>query len=516
MPRRPRVFAGGLSTETNSFSPLPTGYLDFRRAPPYAPQDARDRIFFGRSFRSYARVAEARQLSLRIGTYANAVPAGPTPRSVYLRLRDELLDELRAQLPVDGVLLTLHGAMTCDGVADCETDIIQRVREVVGDAARIGVLLDLHCDVPRELTEAADVVVIVREYPHIDVEPRAHRMAEVVARAIAGEVSPVMGRFECRVVGLFPTVREPMRTFVDGTLTSAEKDPAVLAASLGHGFPYLDAVYPGACALVVADGDQVVAQTTAERIGEAFYGLRHKAAILTVPLAAALDDVLTNERSGTIVLADVADNPGGGAPGDSTFALAELLRRGVRNVGLAPLWDPGAVRAAFAAEVGAMIRVRLGGKATRDSGEPVDASVRVKGLCRDLVQRWPQADGVFSEMTVGDAACLDVAGIDVIVASERDQAFGVELFTAFGIDPATKRLLVLKSANHFRAAYDGIASEVRYIDAGGALPGDPRLVPYTNFERRAYPWVDDPFHEPPRPALTDGAQVPASPSTRYI
>jgi microcystin degradation protein MlrC len=98
-------------------------------------------------------------------------------------------------------------------------------------------------------------------------------------------------------------------------------------------------------------------------------------------------------------------------------------------------------------------------------------------------------------MPLGDAACLDVDGIDVVVVSLRDQAFGLELFTAFGIDPAAKRLLVLKSANHFRAAYDPIAADVVYVDAGGVLPADPRDVPYTQFDRNAFPWIDDPLHE---------------------
>ena len=133
MARRPRIFAGGLATETNSFSPLPTGYDDFRKAPPRASQADRDTIFFGRSFRSYAATAARRGLELEIGSFAFAIPAGPPPRAAYERLRDELLAEIQGHLPLDGVLLTLHGAMVCEGVPDCETDIVQLVRETVGD-----------------------------------------------------------------------------------------------------------------------------------------------------------------------------------------------------------------------------------------------------------------------------------------------------------------------------------------------------------------------------------------------
>ena len=495
---RVRLFAGGLATETNSFSPIPTGYSDFRTAAGTDPADVRDSIFFGRSFRSYAAVAAARSADLVLGSYSFAIPAGPPPRSVYERLGDRLLDELEAVLPVDGVLFTLHGAMVCEGVDDCESDLVGRARALVGDGVPIGVLLDLHCDLPPQLLDAADAVVVVKEYPHVDVGQCAGRLAEIVLDAAAGRIAPTMAVFDCRTVGLYPTVREPMRSFVDGVLHGAEREEGILSVSLGHGFPYLDAVRPGAHALVVADGDAGRAAETVERVGRAFYAIRSEAALSPLPLGEGLDRALSSVGAGgPVVLADIADNAGGGAPSDSTFVLRELLERGVRDVGVAPLWDPVAVRLAFAAEVGGALRLRLGGKMGPDSGDPLDLTVTVKGLVRDLFQRWPQLDE-FAEMPLGDAACLQVGGIDVTVVSLRDQAFGLELFTAFGVDPREKRLLVVKSANHFRAAFDAIAREVVYVDAGGALPSDPRAIPYTRFDRQAFPWLDDPLR------LTEG------------
>ena len=492
MSGRLRVFAGGLATETNSFSPLPTGYDDFARAAAGDPQEVRDGIFFGRSFRAYAAVARERGAELVLGSYCFATPAGPPPAAAYARLRNELLAELEASLPVDCALLTLHGAMVCAGVEDCESDLVARVREFA-PGATIGVLLDLHCDLPQSLVDAADVVVIVKEYPHVDVEPCARQLATVVLDAASGRVVPVSATFDCRMVGLYPTVREPMRGFVDGVLHAVEREPGILAASLGHGFPYLDSALPGVRALVVADGDRDAAERAAERIGRAVYALRRQAALVPLPFAEGLDRALAAGRPGApVVLADVADNAGGGAPSDSTFVLRALLEHGVTGTGLAPLWDPVAVRLAFAAEEGARLELRLGGKIGPGSGPPLDVEVEVKGLVRDLVQQWPQLEGPAS-IPVGDAALLDVGGVDVVIVSRRDQAFGLELFTAFGVDPRDKRILVLKSANHFRAAYDAIASEVLYVDAGGTLPSDPRAIPYSIYDRRAYPWIDDPL-----------------------
>lgn len=491
----PRIFAGGLATETNSFSPIPTGYDDFRRAAADDPQELRDTIFFGRSFSSYASVAAERNVDLRLGPYSFATPAGPPPRPVYERLRDELLTALDAARPVDGVLLTLHGAMVCDGVDDCESDIVERARELVGDSAPIGVLLDLHCDLPAALLNATDAVVVVKEYPHVDVEPCARRLAEIVTDTIAGRVRPTMAAFDCRMVGLYPTVREPMRGFVDGVLAAAEGEDGVLAASVGHGFLYLDAERPGAHALVITDADRAAAQRVAEQIGRRLYAVRREAALSPLVLDEGLDRALVpGTTEGPVVLADIADNAGGGAPSDSTFALRALLERRVSRAALGPVWDPVAVRLAFAAGEGSRLTVRLGGKMGPPSGDPLDLTVTVKGLVRQLVQRWPLTGGD-AEIPMGDAACLQADGVDVVVTTVREQAFGLELFTAFGIDLRAKRLVVVKSANHFRAAYDAVAREVLYVDAGGALASDPRAVPYTRFDRQAYPWLEDPLGE---------------------
>jgi microcystin degradation protein MlrC len=491
----PRIFAGGVATETNSFSDIPTGYDDFRRAASDDPQELRDTIFFGRSFRSYAAVAAERNLDLRLWPYSFATPAGPPPRPAYERLRDELLAELEAARPFDGVLLTLHGAMVCDGIDDCESDIVERVRELVGASAVIGVLLDLHCDLPPALLSATDAIVVVKEYPHVDVEPCARRLAEIVADAIAGRASPTMASFDCRMVGVYPTVRDPMRSFVDDVLRSVEREDGVLAASVGHGFVYLDAAHPGAHALVVTDGDEAGAERRAENIGRALNELRREVTLSPLPLDEALDRALAASTDrGPVVLADISDNAGGGAPSDSTFALRAVLERGISHAGLGPLWDPVAVRLAVAAGEGSKLTLRLGGKMGPTSGDPLDLAVVVRGLEPELVQRWPQQEG-YAEIPMGAAACLEVGGVDVVVTTVREQAFGLELFTAFGIDPRAKRLLVLKSANHFRAAYDRIAQEVLYADAGGALASDPRAVPYTRFDRQAFPWIEDPFAE---------------------
>jgi microcystin degradation protein MlrC len=245
--------------------------------------------------------------------------------------------------------------------------------------------------------------------------------------------------------------------------------------------------------LVVADGDVAAAQALADKLGREFYEQRDEVSLKPIPMKEALDYALSRTGSGRpVVVADMADNPGGGAPSDSTFVLRELLERKVRNAAIALFWDPIAVQLAFGAGEGATLTLRLGGKMGPMSGDPLDLTVTVNGLKTDLVQRFPQITG-YIEAPVGAGACLTCEGIDIIVGSDRHQVFGTELFTEFGVEPADRDLLVVKSSNHFRAAYAPIASEIVYMSAPGALGFDFGSMPYKRLDKNKYPIVDDPW-----------------------
>lgn len=489
-----RLFTAGIGTETNVFSPIPTGLGDYEIATADDPPEVRDALTFGSSFRAYAEVAGRHGYELRQGTYAYALPAGLTSRGAYHTLRDRLLDELQAALPLDGVLLTLHGAMAAAGVTDCETDLLQGVRERVGDQVAVGALLDCHCDLPDELLDLADVLIAFKEFPHTDTDERAREVAELVIACAEGRVRPVMASFDCRMVGAYPTTQHVMRNFVDQRLTASERLPGVLSVSLAHGFPFSDVPGLGANMLVVTDGSEKQASELAQRLGREFAALREQVTLAPMAMQEGLDHALALPATGKpVIVADMSDNPGGGAPGDSTFVLRELLARNVENTGLAPICDPIAVRLAFSAGTDSSLTLRLGGKMGPASGDPLDLTVRVKCLVRDLVQLWPQGNG-HADVPCGDSALLQCNGIDIAVISNRHQAFGTELFTAFGVDPADYRLIVLKSINHFTAAYGPLASEIVYTSPPGALTFDPRKVAYTHaITNNRYPWVQDPW-----------------------
>lgn len=485
-----RVFAGGIETETNTFSPMPTGMADFEVIRAADLDESGEMGGFGGPFNVFRRRCRERGWDYHFGLYAYAQPAGTTVRAVYESLRDELLGALKAALPVDIVLLPLHGAMVAEGYDDCETDIVSRVRGIVGPDVKIGVELDLHCDVTQELIDAADAVVIFKEYPHTDINERAEELFSIIAEAAEGKAKPTMALYDCRMIGLFLTPYEPMRGFVDAMM-AREESAGVLSLSLAHCFPWADVPTCGAQMLAVTDDDPALAAELAREFGERFFALRHKLDPKSLSLDDALDKALALEEW-PVVVADQSDNAGGGAPSDSTFVLRALLQRGVTEAALGMMWDPIAVKVAMSAGEGATLDLRLGGKMGAMSGDPLDLRATVTGIIPNMNQYWPQSEGELA-IPCGDSVALHCQGIDIIVNSDRCQVLSPTVFSNFGIDPARKRLLVVKSTQHFYAGFSPIASEIIYMAGPGAIPPRFTEIPYQRVDLRKYPWLDDPF-----------------------
>lgn len=484
------VFIAGIATETNTFAPFPTSLADFQVVRPAelaVDPTAIGRVLGGEVF---FQLAAEKGWRVSSGLWAGAEPAGITVRAAYESLRDEMLDHLRAALPVDAVLLNLHGAMVAEGYDDCEEDMAQRVREIVGPDVVIGVELDLHCHLRQGLLDAADLIVIYKEYPHTDVVDRARELFDLVERMHKGEIRPTMALFDCKMIGTYRTTFEPMRSFVDA-MSAAEGRDGVLSLSLGHGFAWGDVPHVGTRMLAITDGDAAQAQAVAADFGRRFLALRHEVDRRPRPYPEVIAEALAEPRR-PVVIADVTDNPGGGAPSDSTFLLRELLARGVQDVALGMIWDPLVVQIAQGAGVGAVLQVRLGGKMGPMSGDPLDLRVRVIAIVDDLHDEFFQTGSEPLLNPVGDAVALRCDGVDIVVNKRRTQVLSPKIFSALGIDPLQKQILVVKSTQHFYAAFSGIASRILYADAPGALQMDYRRIAYSSDHSDKFPWVDLP------------------------
>lgn len=489
-----KIFAAGIATESNTFVAVPTSLDDFtvwRGADTSPARIERSGLDLSEIWGS---LATARGDDLVVSLNAWAQPGGVTVRTAYESLREEMLDDLRAAMPVDVVLLMLHGAMVADGYDDCEEDLIRRVRSIVGPEAVIGVEFDLHCQLSASKIECADLVITYKEYPHTDINDRARELFDLAVRAKLREIRPVMALFDCQMIGIYPTSRQPLRGFVD-SMMKAEWRSGVLSVSFAHGFQFADVPHAGAKMLVITDGDQALAQQVVRELGLKVYGLRRQISFdsLSLPIDEALSKALA-VRKNPVVVADQSDNTGAGAPGDATYALQWLLDHKAQDVAMAIFHDPEVVKIARKAGPGTTLPVRLGGKTGPLSGDPVDIEVTVLSTLENYVHSLPQQSGEPWSFPVGNVVALRHECIDIVVGSERCQCLCPSIFSDLGIDPARKRILVVKSMQHFYGAFAPIAGDIIYMDAPGTVHPDPQQISYRRLNTRGlYPWVDDPL-----------------------
>jgi microcystin degradation protein MlrC len=486
-----KIFCAGIATEVNTFSPIFIGLDSFRETLLARPGEHGDKPTLVTSpLIHLRRRAREEGFALVEGTIAWAEPGGLINRSAYESIRDEILAQLEAALPVDGVALCLHGAMVAQGYDDPEGDLIARVRILVGKDVPIAAGLDPHSHLTRRRVEGSTILVAFKEFPHTDFVERGAEVVDLLLRTIRGRIRPVMSVFDCRMIDVFPTSWQPMRGFVDRLFALEQNDPRVLSVSLIHGFMAGDAPEFGTRMLVVTDDAKAHGDALAEQLGREVFSLRGQSIPKFLEVDAAIDRAIA--AGPTAVIAEFWDNPGGGVAGDATIILRRLMERRIPNVAIGTIWDPMAVRLAMVAGEGATIPLRFGAKSAPGCGDPVDAMVTVRRIVRDAHQNFGA-----SSVGLGDSVWLDVDGIDVILNSIRAQAFERSLFTAMGIAPERKDILVIKSSNHFYADFSRLASEVVYCTAGSPYPSDPRTTAYRKAPRHIWPIVDNPFEEAP-------------------
>ena len=481
-----RVFLGSIATETNTFSPLRTDILDFKESFYASPGQHPKTPTLCSAIYPAAR-ARADELNWQIieGTASWAEPGGIVNQQTWEFLRDQLVNELKAAMPVDIVLLGLHGAMVSQDCLDCEGELVSAVREIVGPSAIIGATFDPHSHLSELRTKNLNLITVFKEFPHTDFVQVAEVLVELTHLASLGKVKPVISTFDCKMIEVLPTSREPMRSFID-KIKLLETQKNILSISVIHGFMAGDVPDLGSRILVITDNAKSEGDRLAAELGFELFSMRGKTRPEFLTAKVAFDTAEVSTAS-TVVIADVWDNPGGGVPGDSTILLREMLKRGIKDAALATIWDPIAVRTCFSAGVGATFRLRFGAKLSEFAGEPLDADVIVRQTMREAVQSFGQ-----SVVPLGDAVWIEVGGIDVILNSVRSQVFNPDAFSNFGIDLNKKKILVVKSTNHFYDAFSRISDDILYAAVDGPYPSQPETNAYHNLMRKIWPRVENP------------------------
>ncbi|MCP4048277.1 MAG: M81 family metallopeptidase [Gammaproteobacteria bacterium] len=474
-----RVFTAAMMHETNRFSPIPTD-LDSFREYHYIPggkvseEEIRDDPLYG----NFVSVIAANNNEVVVGPAYGAQPSGLTAQKDYETVRDSILDYLVENIDkIDCVALFLHGAQMAHGYDDCEGDLLSHVREIVGPGVPVAALLDLHCNLSDTMVDQSTFLMACKEYPHTDYPERTQELIKVLQDCVDGKVTPVTAKFRVPMTGAFHTPTEPLRGFVDKTM-SLERDD-VLSISMMHGFAWADTPDTTANMIVTTNNNPEKAEALARSLGCEFFEVgKQVAGDSAVDVRKALRQAEAVD-AGMVVIADTADNAGGGAPSDSTFILKELLEQGVSNVALGMIWDPVAVSLASKAEVGSFMNLRIGGKVSPESGNPIDIYGRIIAI--------DKGEAPSPLLPKDPRVAIRVNGIDIVLNSLREQVIETKVFTSIGIDISKKDIVVVKSSQHFYDQFAPLAARVIYCDTPGVLCKDLSRLDFKHLPRPIWP-----------------------------
>lgn len=506
-----RLIIGSLSHECNSFNNK-RNKIDDARSLLYG----KDIIKYHKGIRTcvggFIDVAEKEGVDV-IPTLTVSFPHWIITNEAYNFYKEKLLESISNAGKFDGILLALHGSMVAEGIkdGDGEGEILRSVRKTVGEDIPIMNTFDLHSTVTKLKIASSNAIFGYDTNPHVDGFEKGVESAETMIRTLKGKINPTMamarpdmivpgvgcstwstrGNILPKVPLLWDSVRMDA---ADRILPMAilfklarlmEKNDKVLNVSVSGGFPFSDVKESGPSVTVVTDNDLNLAEELAEEASNLMWNIREFFIRELIPVDEAVDRALNSE--GPTALIDVSDDPGAGGVGDSTGVLKSLIDKKASNTAIV-IKDEEAVSRAVKSGVGETLKMEIGGKTDKRCGEPVETEVKVMKLSTGkFIGAGPMRRG--REIDVGTLAVLRTGGVDVVVTQKRVAANDANLFRSVGIEPTEKKILTIKSTQHYRASYEPLVKEIIPVDAPGISPGNLLKIKdwYKNVRRPIFP-----------------------------
>ena len=489
----PRYVLAGMSHETNTFSPQPTILDKFGR---YSGGDG---LLSGPSavelmsgtrtpFGGFCDLLAPLDAELTVPIVGGAAPSGKVTDDAYETMAGAITDAVEAGC--DAVFLALHGAMVTETRDDAEGELLRRIRSIAPDMP-IAVSLDFHLGMSPDLCTNATVVTGYRTYPHIDTYETSQRAGITLLRSLAGECDPVIswGVLPLMTNMLRQTpLHQPMKDIMDRAI-EAEASGEVLNASVFGGFPLSDIPHTGLSVIVVADGDKAAGDALRDELLDMAWDRRADFVHRFEPMAESVARA-SDAPEGPIVLHDHGDNCGAGGITDVMAVLGEALDQGFTDVVAGPYCDPGAAASLVEAGVGAEVTVDLGGKVDMPAidlaGAPMTLSGTVTAVSDGRYEvTGPMMTGV--TMNLGPSAALDIGPAVVLVCSNPIEPIDVDFYGVLGVDPTAHRYLLIKSRQHFRAAFEPISTEIIGVAGPGVCSEDYSIRTFERIRRPMYP-----------------------------
>jgi len=487
-----RIALAGFAHETNTFAPWPTDLPDFEANGFYRGKELlgleHSNTVVGGAVQA-ANADDAVELIPILAT--SAIPGGLVTIAALDAIEGAIFDALSIEKP-DAVVLDLHGAMVTERDDDGESGTLRRVRAAVGPETPVVVVLDLHANLSEEMVALSSIIIPYDTYPHVDNADRGAEALRIAARIARGEVKPTAAIARLPLISACPkqfSNVEPTKSIMAKAF-EMETIPSVLNVGVTFAFGYADTPINGMAVVVTTDNDQALADRLARELSLFIWDRREQFRPEAVTVEEAIH-LAMDAPEGPIVLADLGDNPGGGSACDGTALVWGLLDLGATGAAVALIVDPAVVQEAIDTGVGGRVETMLGAKADELHGFPIPIKATVRSLTDgSFTYEGPMDAGV--ENTLGRAAVLACEGrygnvVEVIVSERRVQPFDLAVFRSQGIEPTERKILVVKSAVHFRGAFMPIAKQVIEVDTPGLTSIDFNRFTFKRLPRPIWP-----------------------------
>ncbi len=486
--RTSRIAVAGFSLESNAFAPT-TERSEFESLFLVEGEALGKLIDDGSILGFGTRLRELRPVEMVPTLVAVGGAGGPCDADFYEEALARTCQLLREASPLDGLLVFAHGAATSTKVDDLDGHYLAALRETVGPGVPIVAELDLHANVSRRMVDSADILVGFRTNPHVDVRERSEECAELLHEMLGGMKPAVAFRKLPMVLPSVVQLTGAGKPLGDLVLhAESQMGGSIANVSILSGFAFSDVADCGLGVVVTARGDAEAAERLADELTERAWNDRGRYRLSLTSVDDAIAALAAARPGEPWILADVADNPGGGGRGITIWLLQALVEAGIEDVALGLFHDPELVSRAKAAGEGATLDVDFNASVEDPLSGRFSAEARVTSLCSGgFTPRHGMLRGV--PLDLGDCARLEVAGVSLAVSSVRQQLSAPAFFEHFGIDPARMRALAIKSRGHFRAGFAHLVPDERIleVDAPGLTTPNLSRVDWKKLPRPCFP-----------------------------
>ena len=486
-----KIFLAGIFHETHSFTDDRTGLDDFLI---HRGQALLDRIGDGSQIDGFLTTAAREGWEVVAAANYLCGASGMVEHAVFETFWDEIKPVLVAALAdgLDGIFLSLHGAMVTTELEDPDGELLTRIRALPG-AAQLPIfgVFDLHATLTQKMGDLSDGLVCYRECPHDDTYESAVRATELLARCLRTGVRPRQH------VLVTPVVWPPTGTGTrDGAMHALEaaarrmesEIPGVLAVNVSAGYAYADVHDAGVAFSIITEGDAQAAKAGLRKLAGIAWEMRREG----IPQEHDLERIVREfvpQGKGPVLLVEPADNIGGGGPGDCTDVMRALLKYDVDGAGVV-MADAAAVAVLQSVPVGGRITLSIGGKGSRLDPGPVTLEVELVSRSDgrfELEDKQSQIVVLGRTIDMGPSAVVRHRGLTILLTSKRLAPMDLGQWRSQGIDPETLTMIGIKAAVGHRRAYEKIAAASYTVATRGPCTSDLARLPYKNIRRPVFP-----------------------------